>query len=1102
MLPSGTVTLLLSDIEGSTRLWETRSAEMAEAIAALDVTLADAVERHHGVRPVEQGEGDSFVIAFTRARDAVDCALALQRATVGGPLRLRMGVHTGDVQLRDEGNYIGPAVNRAARIRDAGHGGQVLLSQTAADLVIDDLPDGVSLIDLGEHRLRDLGRLERIWEVDHVDLPGPHPPLRSLGAVHNNLPVPLTSFVGRQEEMAEVHELLNHHRALTLTGSGGCGKTRLAVQVAASRLDAHPGGVWFVDLATVNDPDGVAAAAVEALGLVVNPSSSVETVARALGASAALLVLDNCEHLVQPSASLADALLRRCPGLVVMTTSREPLGIEGEVTFRVPSLSLPPTARAVGVDEIAGSEAVALFAERGRRARPQFALDAGNADAIVEICRRLDGIPLALELAAARLRVLTPAQIRDGLHDRFRLLTGGARTAVPRQQALQASVDWSYALLLDAERLVLKRLSVFAGGFTLAAAEAVCAGDGLERHHIFDLVAQLVDKSLVVADVDSGADTVGRFTLLETVRTYAAGKLAESGDADTTRLRHYEFFSDLAKLEPARTSEGEYRRQVAADYDNLRRALQWAAESSDPARLARLATRLYLYWTTGTRMVEGSRWYARVAEAETDPGRRATVLARYALLLFVAGDEQRSGPAAHEAVEAARALGDPRGLAWSLLFLGQGLPPVDERVAVLEEALALTSQLGDEQGRAFALQQLGFHLHDQDPASAVEALEEASRISREHGYEWIENLARTTLALVALNLGEVAAALPKVREAVDALRAAGEGNLIGTALAYEAMLLDLTGDRQGADAAAAVLDALVADAGSVGLTMRRHFGRAMVALFRGDWEGASDANQRCLSLPITAHFRGLVHSLEAQVAALSGEVADALDHAREARDLSPHWVGDNFFGPPELALAVAARHVGELDRAEDLAHAAIADVHARPMAAYVRAGSIQILAGILARSDQVDRIEAAARLFGGVAALLDRVGVAPGNRLLDAEAGGGIEVARERLGDQRFDQLWAEGQATSWDDLVAFAGRGRGRRGRPRSGWASLTPTEHQVVGLVSAGASNAEISEKLFMSVPTVKSHLTHIYGKLGLASRHQLAAEAARHSAVSDPG
>jgi class 3 adenylate cyclase len=437
LVPTGTVTLLLADVEGSTRLWETQPDAMTAAFASLDRTLARVVDTHHGVRPIEQGEGDSFVIAFGRASDAVACALELQRTPLD-PIRLRIGVHTGEVQLRDESNYIGPTINRTARLRDLAHGGQTVLSSTTSDLVTDRLPADAWVSDLGTHSVRDLPRPERVMQLCHPEMRNEFPPLRTPKAARShNLPAQLTNFVGRRTEIDEIRRSLDDDRLVTLTGAGGAGKTRLAIEVAGRLTTEFADGVCFVELAPITDVALVAVAAVRAFGLRDEPfRSAIETVARFIGDRRVLMVLDNCEHVLDAVAELTTALLSSCARLTLLTTSREPLGLAGEVIYRVPSLSLD-------------GEAIELFADRARRARPELSLTDENASAIAEICHRLDGVPLAIELAAARVRALSLEEILDGLHDRFRLLTGGSRGAVRRQQTLRASVDWSHALLTE-----------------------------------------------------------------------------------------------------------------------------------------------------------------------------------------------------------------------------------------------------------------------------------------------------------------------------------------------------------------------------------------------------------------------------------------------------------------------------------------------------------------------------------------------------------------------------------------------------------------------------------------------------------------------------
>ena len=585
LLPAGTVTLLLADVEGSTRLWQARPEEMTAAVAQLDRTLADLITAHRGVRPVEQGEGDSFVVAFTRASDAVACALALQRAPLS-PILLRIGLHTGEVQLRDENNYIGPTINRTARLRDLAHGGQTVLSSVTADVVIDMLPDGVWLTDLGTRPLRDLPRPERIIQLCHPDLHNEFPPLRTsdVGA-SRGLPAQLTSFVGREGQMADIRRLLSEHRLVTLTGAGGIGKTRLAVHVATYTAAEFSAAV-YVDLAPITDHALVAATAARALGLPDQPGrSTTDTLLRFVGTQQMLMVLDNCEHLLDATAALTTALLGGCPGLTVLATSREPIGVPGERIWRVPPLSL-------------ADDAIELFTDRARHARPDFTIIGDNAAIVREICRRLDGMPLALELAAARVRALSLPEILDSLHDRFRVLTGGARTAVRRQQTLRASVDWSHALLTEPERVLFRRLAVLMGRFDLDAAQAIAGDEELHRHQVLDLLTLLIDKSLVVAE-NTGGRT--RYRLMETLRQYALEKLGESGEAHIVRDRHRDHYTAIAAVVDETTVHQRRTEQIDTDIDNLRAAFAWSREHPDATDTTRVASSLSTRGRSPTR---------------------------------------------------------------------------------------------------------------------------------------------------------------------------------------------------------------------------------------------------------------------------------------------------------------------------------------------------------------------------------------------------------------------------------------------------------------------------------------------------------------------
>ncbi|HEY7461690.1 MAG TPA: adenylate/guanylate cyclase domain-containing protein, partial [Gemmatimonadota bacterium] len=510
-LHSGTVTFLFTDLEGSTQLWERHPKLMPAAVSRHDELLREAVLRHGG--HVFKTGGDGFCVAFDRAADALAAALDAQHALASeswgevGALRARMAVHTGAAEVRD-GDYFGAALNRSARLLAIGHGGQVLVSQTTFDLVRDALPADAELRDLGAHRLKDLQRPEQVYQLMHPTLGADFPALRSLEAVPHNLPLQLTSFVGRERELDLLRGQLSGARLLTLTGPAGSGKTRLALQLAAEVLEHYPDGIWFLDLAALTDPALVAQTAASALGLKEQTARSpLDVLADHLKSRRLLLVLDNCEHLIGACAALAERLLRAGPDVRILATSRESLSVAGEVAWPLPPLATPDPRRLPEyqpADALTQYEAVRLFIDRALLVQPTFAVTNANAPAVAQVCQQLEGIPLAIELAAARVKVMTVEQIAARLSDRFRLLTGGGRMATARHQTLRAAIDWSYDLLSEPERLLLRRLSVFAGGWTLEAAEAVCAGEGIEGWEVLDLQTHLVDKSLVLVEADVG----------------------------------------------------------------------------------------------------------------------------------------------------------------------------------------------------------------------------------------------------------------------------------------------------------------------------------------------------------------------------------------------------------------------------------------------------------------------------------------------------------------------------------------------------------------------------------------------------------------------
>jgi predicted ATPase/class 3 adenylate cyclase/DNA-binding CsgD family transcriptional regulator len=1082
LLPTGTVTLVLADVEGSTRLWQTQPEQMTAAVARLDRTLAEVISAHAGVRPVEQGEGDSFVVAFARASDAVACALELQRAPLA-PIRLRIGVHTGEVQLRDEGNYIGPTINRTARLRDLAHGGQTVLSAATSDLVVDELPAEAWLADLGVHPLRDLPRPERVVQLCHPDLRSEFPPLRTSKPVAGQgLPVQLTRFVGRGAEMNEVRQLLPENRLVTLTGAGGVGKTRLALQIAAQLADEFGDGVWYVDLAPITDPALVPVAVVRALGLPDQPGrSTMDTLLRFINDRQILMVLDNCEHLLDASAVLAVAVLSVCPRVTLLATSREPIRAAGEVTWQVPSLSL-------------AGDAIELFTDRARHARPNFAITDDNAAVVTEICRRLDGIPLAIELAAAWVRTLSLTEILDSLHDRFRLLTGGARTAVRRQQTLRASVDWSHALLSEPERVLFRRLAAFMGGFDLDAAEAVCSGEDLARYQILDQLGLLVDKSLVVAENTSGRT---RYRMLETVRQYALEKLGESGEADAVRSRHRDYYTAMAAPldAPARTDYERRLEQAEAEIDNLRAAFAWSRENSDTEFALTLASSLQPLWLARGRLREGLAWFDTILTAgepdhlEVAAAVLARALADKAVIDTLAGASDKRDPA-EQALVIARQVDDPALLARALTACGliAGYSGTAEVARpYFAEAIGLARAIGDSWrlSRILGWQALAANLAG-DPIAMRAAAEEGRDLADAIGDQFDSRECRYSLGYADLMQGDLAAAVAQfgamvaeAEAAHDAIHKANSLQGLGFALAWRG---ETSAARAAADAAleaGAELGALYAGVGYSAL--------ATAALAAGDVETAAHATEMATQqLSVQPGTTAVWHAFNAQAALAGGDLIVARRWADDAVQATTGW-------HRAVALTTRARVAiaqGEPKQAHRDAHDALT------CAAEIAVHGVvpDILECLACLAHEAASYRDAARLYGAADAIRERVGVAR-FRIYQADYHAAVAALRNAMGVKDFDSAWADGAALSTGEAISYAQRGRGERKRASSGWASLTPAERDVVRLVSEGLANNDIATRLFVSPRTVQTHLTHVYTKLGLTSRVQLVQGAARH-------
>jgi predicted ATPase/class 3 adenylate cyclase len=774
---TGPLTFLFTDLENSTPLWENYPVEMRQASARHDALLRGIIEQHSG--RVVKTTGDGFHAMFESPSDAVAAALASQ-LVIGaepwpqstGPLKVRIGLHTGESQER-EGDYYGPEVNLAARVMGLGHGGQVLLSDLTARLVKRSLPENCSLLELGEHQLKGISVIVQIHQLCHPDLAAEFPALKSLATFKHNLHRQLSTFIGREKELGEVKRLLKNTPLLTLLGPGGTGKTRLMLQVAEEVVEDYSDGVWLVELAPLTDPRLIPERVASALNVQEQPGRKIfDTLAGYLRRRELLLLLDNVEHIVQASAEFTEQLLEHCPKLTMLVTGREALFIEGETAIQVPPLSLPKEKQTL--EEIAGSEGVQLFLERARAVRPDFALTEGNGATIAEVVRRLDGIPLALELAAARLRMLTIEQINEHLNDRFRLLTGGRRTALPRQQTLQALIDWSWQLLDQKERTLLRRLSVFSGGWDLEAAQTVTGFDPLDTINVFDQLELLINKSLItVAYPPSGEAHYG---MLESIRQFAQDKLFEANEGEILRDRHAEYFVIFAQ-------ESEYHlvrdtmvsrvKRILLEMDNLRAVLTWTFDDR-PELALRISSALLYHWAHWIHPSEARNWLVTSIHKtnsllETKPRKD---LVRDLIKAYI-------------------------GLGIVHSLFGENLTAA----ATINEGIELAREYGDLEhmttGIAWRINILLVNRYEISPAWEQE-VDHALEISEQHGFEISEGWLNLVKFFLYAYQGEYAKSLPHFQRVIEIAGNFNNPRINGNILQIQARMAALQGDKETA----------------------------------------------------------------------------------------------------------------------------------------------------------------------------------------------------------------------------------------------------------------------------------------------------------------
>jgi predicted ATPase/class 3 adenylate cyclase len=808
-LPRGTVTFLFTDIEGSTRLFQRLGGAYSTVLDEHRRLLETAIRAEGG--HIVDAAGDGLFVAFADHHAALSAASAAQlslrsrRWPEGVDVRVRMGLHSGSATPTGN-NYVALAVHQAARIAAAAHGGQVLVSEVTRAMAEHEAVEDAAFIDLGLHRLKDFDRPQRLYQLVHPALPREFPAIRTLSGAAHNLPVSRSTFVGRDREMTELQELVDQSGLVTLVGPGGVGKTRLALEVAAAAAPRYRDGVWLTDLAPLAEEELVVATVAAAMGVREEPLRPlIETLAEGARSRQTLVILDNCEHIIDACAALAERLLRAAPELTILATSRQPLGVDGERVWPVQPLELPPAGVNLSAEAFGDVDAVRLFVARANAAAAHFALTDDNASAVAELCRRLDGMPLAIELAAARTRTLSPQQMIARLNDRFDLLTSGPRTAVPRHQTLRAAIDWSHELLAPGERALFRRLAVFAGGFSLEATESVCAGGGVESTDVVRLLSALVDRSLVARLNVQGEP---RYGLLETMRGYAAEALAAAGEERAVRDAHLTWAMDFAEsmseaLAPQRVAQKETLDRVELEHDNIRQALSWAVQGQSDAGL-RIVAAIGGFWRMRGYMEEGRRWAESVAAAapEGDLRLRAQAAQWAGTLALHQGDVRGGQPLLEEAIAAFRTLGDARHVAHGLEQLSWLAIDHDSDWGraenLVRQTIAIHAEIGDDHLGSEALSHLALvKLRRGDEQTAQRLMDEALGYNLRHSDDPCPVL-RERAGIVALLRGDLERARELLEEALSHNRETGQRPFLAAELGWLGETAFLNDDIDGA----------------------------------------------------------------------------------------------------------------------------------------------------------------------------------------------------------------------------------------------------------------------------------------------------------------
>jgi predicted ATPase/class 3 adenylate cyclase/DNA-binding CsgD family transcriptional regulator len=1035
--PTGTVTLIFTDIEGSTHLLRQLGERYARVLEECRHLLRAAFHANRGFEVDTQG--DAFFVAFARATDAVSAAVAGQRALASHPwpegvmVRVRMGMHTGEPHLASEG-YVGLDVHRAARIMSAGHGGQVLLSRTTCDLVEHVLPEGVSLLDLGAHRLKDLQQASQLFQLVIADLPTDFPQLKTLENYPNNLPLQPTPFIGRVKEVVAIQQKLLRQdvRLVTLTGPGGVGKTRLGLQAAAEASERFVDGTWFVSLAPLTDPDLVIPTIAQTLEVrEAGGRSLLDQLKASLRERQVLLLLDNFEQVASAATQVAD-LLGDCPQLKVLVTSREVLHVRAEQEYPVPALALPDPKHLPDLAALSQYEAVAIFIERAQAVKPDFQVTNANAPAVAEICARLDGLPLAIELAAARIKLFPPQALLTRLGRRLHLLTSSARDAPARQQTLRKTIQWSYDLLAAQEQHLFRQLSVFVGGCSLQAIEALSAALGIETLPVLDEVASLIDKNLLQQTAEEEDEL--RLTMLETIREYGLGALSTSGEMETVRQAHAAYYLMLAE-EAARELKGPQQavwlERLEQEHDNLRAALQWSLEPAQAGPGIKIAFRLCealeVFWDVRGLYSEG-RAFLEQALASGE-GVAASVRAR--------------------ALNAAGGFADAQS-------------DYDQAEALLQESLVLYRQLEDTRGIASSLRGLGLisiaQTKGHNIASTCLLLEESLALYREVG-------DKEAIAWVLMHLADAVSIQGDYRrgrtlfeESLELFREQGHQRGIAFCLRQSALWLFFARGDQ------AIVQARLEESLAISRELGNKDGIAFCSYLKG-W-----------------------------VAFRQGDTATA--HASIEQSLAL-WqeMGNRWFATWSIAsLGRVKAHQGDFAAARVLHEESLAE--ARALDGYwLCAFCLEGLAGIVAAQGEHAW---AAHLWGAAESLRERCGV-PLSPLERADYEPAVAAARTQLGAKAFDAAWTEGRSMTLDQVLGTPGQTATAPAKPSPMYpAGLTTREVEVLRLVAQGLSDARVAEQLVISPRTVSTHLTSIYNKLGVESRTAATRYAVDHHLV----